>query len=437
LYVKVGVFQSFGQDSQPGSARTGPENTQVDEASAGDEAIPPRRGRLGVYQDGPFAVVRAGGATTVAPHPADAPFFRFLSGVGEHFESFVVFARTVAHDRGSRPDVLPPGTEAVELPDYGDLRRVPAVARSLVRTARAFWAGVDRVDTVWTFGPHPFEFLLVAVALVRGRRVVLGVRQDTPAYFRARLPSPRWKPVLVAVDGMDAVHRLLARRIPTTVVGTENAQRYASRRGRIFAMTPTLVRANDLVAEPAPRDWSGPIELLTVGRIDREKNPLLLVEAVAALGRERPAGFRLTWVGLGPLADAVREHAAALGIAEAVELPGYIPFGPELLARYRRAHAFVHVSLTEGVPQVLTEAHASGTPIVATDVGGVRAALEDGRAGLLVPPDDLDALVGAVRRLAADERLRAHLVERGLELARVRTLEAEAARVAAFIGDAR
>lgn len=409
----------------------------MEETRPADETIGLRRGRLGVYQDGPFAVVRADGATSIAPDPADAPFFRFLSGVGDHFESFVVFARTVARERGSRPDVLPPGTEAVELPDYGDLRRVPAVARSLIRTARAFWTGVDRVDTVWTFGPHPFEFLLVAVALVRGRRVVLGVRQDTPAYFRARLPSPRWKPALVAVHGMDALHRLLARRIPATVVGTENARRYASRRGRVFAMTPTLVRAADLVAEPPPRDWSKPIELLTVGRVDREKNPLMLVDAVAALGRERPAGFRLTWVGLGPLAHAVREHAAALGIAEAVELPGYIPFGPELLERYRRAHAFVHVSLTEGVPQVLTEAHASGTPIVATDVGGVRGALDDGRAGLLVPPDDVEALVAAVRRLVGDERLRSQLVERGLELARARTLEGEAARVAAFIRDAR
>lgn len=405
----------------------------MDEATPAHEAARPRKGRLGVYQDGPFTIVRVEGATRVAPDPADAPFFRFVSGVAEHFDAFVVFARAVRRESDAATELLPPGTEAVELPDYGDLRRLPAVARSLFRTAGTFWRGVRRVDVVWTFGPHPFEFLLVAVAIARGRRVVLGVRQDTPAYFRARLPSARWKPVLVAVDAMDAFHRLLARRIPTAVVGAENEQRYANRRARVLTMTPSLVRAADVVDEPAPRDWSQRIELLTVGRVDREKNPLLLVEAVAALQRQRPAGFRLTWVGLGPLADAVRGHAEALGIADAVELPGYIPFGPDLLQRYRNAHAFVHVSLTEGVPQVLTEAHASGTPVVGTDVGGVRAALDDGRAGLLVPPDDLAALVDAVRRLVADERLRSQLVARGLELARTRTLEAEAARVAAFI----
>ena len=115
---------------------------------------------------------------------------------------------------------------------------------------------------------------------------------------------------------------------------------------------------------------------------------------------------------------------------------GYVPFGPDLLGLYRDAHAFVHVSLTEGAPQVLVEALASGTPIVATDVGGVRAALDGGGAGLLVPPSDAEALAAAVLRLADDSALRSRLIAHGLELARTRTLEVEAARVADFLRDA-
>jgi D-inositol-3-phosphate glycosyltransferase len=80
---------------------------------------------------------------------------------------------------------------------------------------------------------------------------------------------------------------------------------------------------------------------------------------------------------------------------------------------------------------------ASGAPVVATDVGGVRTALDDGRAGLLVPPADLEALVDAVLRISDDEALRRRLSEHGLELARTRTLEAEAGRVAAFLLDER
>jgi glycosyltransferase involved in cell wall biosynthesis len=235
---------------------------------------------------------------------------------------------------------------------------------------------------------------------------------------------------------MDGLHRLLARRIPATVVGTANAERYGSRKGRVLTMMPSLVREEDVVREPPQRDWTGVLDLLTVGRIDAEKNPLLLVEALANVERLRPGKFRLRWAGVGPLTDDVRHRADELGIGDRIELLGYVPFGPKLLSEYRHAHVFLHVSWTEGVPHVLVEALSSGTPIVATDVGGVRAALDGGAAGLLVPPGDAAALTNALLQLVDDDRLRTRLVEHGLDLARERTLEREAARVAAFLRNA-
>jgi glycosyltransferase involved in cell wall biosynthesis len=389
---------------------------------------------LGVYQDGRFRLVVTEDGERLAPDPADFPFLRFVSEVAERFDGCVVFARVVdSHHPSASSLLLPAHVRPVRLPDYGDMRRLLAVARATARTTRSFWHGLAEVDVVWAFGPHPFELLLVALASARGKRVVLGVRQDTPEYFRARLPSPRWKPVLGAIRAMDALNRLLARRLSATVVGETAAARYANRRGRVLTMRPSLVRAADVVQEPDPRDWSGEVELLTVGRIDAEKNPFLLVDAMAELERLRPGRYRLRWVGAGPLAEPVRTRVAELGLEGRFELPGFVPFGPELLALYRRAHALVHVSLTEGVPQVLVEALASGTPVVATDVGGIGAALEAGGAGLLVPPADLQALVAAVQLLSDDAELRTRLVGRGLELARDWTLEAEAERVAAFL----
>jgi len=389
--------------------------------------------RIGVYQDGPFRLLETADGRRIAPDPVDAPFLRFVSEVGDRFGSLVLFARIVGSTGADPRLLLPPTVRVVELPDYGNLRRLLAVGRASLRTSAAFWRGLAEVDLVWAFGPHPFELLLVVLAVLRRKRVVLGVRQDTPAYFRSRLPSGRWKPLLAGVRVLDAFNRLLARRLAATVVGEPAAARYASKRGRVLAMAPTLVRAEHLVSESPERDWSGTIDLFSVGRIDAEKNPLLAVEAIALLERARPGRYRLRWAGVGPLEDAVRQRAAELGVAERIELLGYIPFGPGLLDLYRSAHALLHVSLTEGVPQVLVEALASGTPVVATDVGGVRAALEGGEAGLLAPPSDADALATAVLRLSDDAELRNRLVARGLELARERTLEAEAARVADFL----
>ena len=119
-----------------------------------------------------------------------------------------------------------------------------------------------------------------------------------------------------------------------------------------------------------------------------------------------------------------------------IEFHGYVPFDQGLLDLYRRADIFVHVSLTEGMPKVLIEALASGTPIVGTDVGGVRRGMRDGAVALLVPPDDLGSLVQAVQRVAADAELREELVIAGLDLADELTLEAQADGVVRFIDTA-
>jgi glycosyltransferase involved in cell wall biosynthesis len=129
----------------------------------------------------------------------------------------------------------------------------------------------------------------------------------------------------------------------------------------------------------------------------------------------------------------VRERAAELGVLDRIEFHGYVPYDGGLLDLYSRAHMFVHVSLSEGMPKVLIEALACATPIVATDVGGVRTAMADGSVALLVPPDDLDSLVDAVLRISDEPELRESLVARGLERVTDLTLEAEADRVAGFM----
>jgi glycosyltransferase involved in cell wall biosynthesis len=329
---------------------------------------------------------------------------------------------------------LPPTVRFVALPYYADLTQLRAVGAAALGTSRRVWAALARLDTIWVFGPHPFSLMIVALARLRRRKVVLGVRQETLAYFRARLPSRRWAPAMILIHALDRSYRLLARSFGTVVIGQAIARRYGGKGPKLLPLiSDSVVPAREVAAEPVTRDWTGALELLTVGRIDPEKNPLLLVDALAELERQEPGRYRLAWAGGGPLAERVRERAEALGISDRLQLHGWVPFGPELLTLYRRAHLFVHVSLTEGVPRVITEALAFALPIVATDVGGVRTALDDGRAGLLVPRNDRTALVATIRRLAGDAELREILVTRGLKLARERTLEAQAELVAEFI----
>jgi glycosyltransferase involved in cell wall biosynthesis len=379
--------------------------------------------RLGLYIDAQYR--RAGGR--VLTNYETAPFLQFGCEVGAHFDELVLFGREGGEDV-DHP--LPEGVALAPLPFYPSLAHLGAVVAAMVRLPFALWRGLDRVDMVWCFGPHPFSLLLALLALVRRKRVALGVRQDTMTYFRTRLRGRAGRPLLVPLRLLDLAWRALARRVPVTVVGQDIERRYGGPRPGVLNMQISLLREADVAEAPRAAPPGDEVALLTVGRIDVEKNPLLLIDALAELGPR----WRLTWVGTGPLAAAVAERAEEHGIAGRVELPGFVVPGPELLARYRAADAFVHVALTEGVPQVLVEAMGTGLPVVATAVGGVSAALEDGAAGLLVPPDDRDALVAAVRALATDDEGRLRRAERGLALARERTLEAEGGRVARWLG---
>lgn len=389
-------------------------------------------GRLGVYLDTAYRTDPAepGRAFT---NSELLPFLRFVCEVGSHFRKLVLFGRRDPGSSGA-DHAVPGPVEIVSLPYYRSLTRALEVIRATPGTLRGMWRGLDRVDTVLVFGPYPFSLPLVLFALARGKRVVLGVRQDTMRYFRSRLPYPAAVPVLAPLWGVDLAYRALSRRLPTAVVGEHLECQYGGPRDGLTALRVSLVRARDVVREPPRQDWSGRISLLTVGRIEPEKNPLLLVDALAELERRQPGRFRLQWIGEGRLQDEVRQRAVERGAAEAIELSGFVPFGPDLLRSYRDSHLFVHVATTEGFGQVLAEAMASGLPIVATAVGGVPAALDGGRAGLLVPPLRRTALVEAIERMSADAKLRARLSARGLELARRHTLEAEAARLAAIAG---
>ncbi|NEQ85327.1 MAG: glycosyltransferase family 4 protein, partial [Moorea sp. SIO2I5] len=86
----------------------------------------------------------------------------------------------------------------------------------------------------------------------------------------------------------------------------------------------------------------------------------------------------------------------SLGIAKQVCFLGMRKDIPDLLAA---ADGFVLSSAWEGMPNVVMEALASSTPVVATDVGGVRELVEDGKSGFVVPPRDSSALSKAMKTL--------------------------------------
>ncbi len=357
-------------------------------------------------------------------------FVVFLEALRPHVQRLVLVGR-MDPTPGSSHYPLSEETELVGLPHYESLAHPLSVVRSLAISLVRFWRLLDEVDTVWVLGPYPHSVALALVTILRRRTLVLGVRQDMPAYVRSRRPNRAW--MHMGADVLEAIWRLLARRHAVVVVGPELGEKYRRAR-RLLATSVSLVSERDVVGEEAlsARDYDGELELLTVGRLDAEKNPLLLAEIMALL---QPGRWRMIVCGDGPMGPALQDRLAERGLLDRVELRGYVPIDGGLLELYRKSHAFLHVSLTEGFPQVLIEAFASGLPVVATAVGGVPAAAGD--AALLIPPSDARAAALALQRIAADPQLRARLVHAGLGRAREMTLEAESGRLAVFLARAR
>jgi len=319
---------------------------------------------------------------------------------------------------------LPESTRFVGLPHYETLARPFEVLGSISRSLGRFWRVLDGVDAVWLMGPFLHSIAFVGLAALRHKRIALGVRQNLPALTRSRT-GLRW--MHWAADILEAVWKLLAFRLPVVVVGPELARRYRHAQA-LLPITVSLISERDIGA-PA-RNWDGPRQILSVGRLEREKNPLLLADI---LSRLRTAGgdWRLVVCGDGPMQADLKERLFDLGLSDYSELCGYVPLRTGLLDVYRSAHALLHVSWSEGLPQVLFEAFATGLPVVATAVGGVAEAAQG--AALLIPPGNSESAVLALERLAAEPALRETLTVAGLERARTHTIEVETARVAAFI----
>lgn len=150
----------------------------------------------------------------------------------------------------------------------------------------------------------------------------------------------------------------------------------------VEAFRPRSIRTDD-----------GTIRLVSVGRLEADKRPLLLLDAFA-LARRRDERLRLELIGRGPQEEAVRRHAEGLGVQDALRISGQLS-SAEVATRVADAHAFVSASQVETFGVAIAEAQAAGTPVVAFAVTAIPE-IVDATAGRLV-----DGAAGADELAAA------------------------------------
>jgi len=289
---------------------------------------------------------------------------------------------------GPHWDELPAGVQRVALGTRHVNSALPALVRYLRRVRpAALLSDKDRVNRA--------AIIARALARVDCR---LGVRLGTTVSVnlasRGRLD--RW----LQTWSMRTLYRHAdAVLVPSQGAADDLARHAHLPRDRI-RVVPSPILTPDLVqraAAPAQHPWfddrSVPV-ILGVGELSERKDFATLVRAHALLYARRPC--RLLILGEGRRRGELERLAATLGTRDAVALPG---FAPDPYPYMARAAVFALSSRWEGMPVVLIEALALGTPVVACDCpSGPRELLDDGRVGGLVPVGDAAALAAALEQ---------------------------------------
>jgi len=163
--------------------------------------------------------------------------------------------------------------------------------------------------------------------------------------------------------------------------------------------------------DPAVAKFERPT-VLYLGRMKKYKSIQHVIVALGKVRRKLPEA-QLMIVGTGDYLSQLKRLAASLGLAEAVEFPGFVSQG-EKVRRMRQAHVAVLPSLKEGWGLTNIECNACGTAVVAADSPGLRDSVDNGVSGLLYRYGDIDELAEKLSAILGDAQRRQRLEQGGI-----------------------
>lgn len=224
-----------------------------------------------------------------------------------------------------------------------------------------------------------------------GKRVILSERADPGTKLFAKNLSKK-----------DILGNFLTRKLgffhlaDWMVFQTPDAQAYFGRRLR----EKSCIIPNPLDTEHLPARYTGIREkcIVAAGRFSHEKNFPMLFQAFAQFHKGHP-DYRLLLFGDGCLRETYTKMIRELGIAEYVEMPGFVK---DLTEQMNRKAMYVSTSDHEGISNSMLEALGMGVPTIVTDcpVGGARMFVENDVNGILIPMGDAEALTRAMNKIA-------------------------------------
>jgi len=240
------------------------------------------------------------------------------------------------------------------------------LSRILRKKSLLYLSGSQAESVKWTYGGTPLGSLLYNI---------IAIIETLNMHLATKMVA--YTPSIVETLHLD----LYRNKILTT------GARYVDTKE--FAQTTAITDRKDVIGY--------------VGRLSREKGVLNLIQAMPEIVHERPA-VQLCIIGEGPLHDAARRMTQENGLIERVRFLGEIPHHriPTCLNEMK---LLVMPSYTEGLPTILLEAMACGTPVLATPVGNIPDIIDDGENGFIIPANSPSILAAAIVAALSNDKL--------------------------------
>jgi len=256
-------------------------------------------------------------------------------------------------------------------------------------------------DLLHSFG---FETRSALVSLRCGVPVscfIQGIAEDLYQFFRKR----SWLEATVMRWG----ERIASMRVPWMIAETQYARNWALRHNpnaKVVLIPHPLRKA--FLRLPSPSFGQ---RVLAVGALEEWKGMDTVIRAFAMT---KTGNADLMIVGRGSQRRALENLALSLGVSERVEFAGTLGV-EELIREMGRAGVFVVASRADTSPNVLSEAHAAGLPVVGTRAGGIPEMIEHGVDGYHVEVDNLGALASRIEDLLSDVEMARRMGRKGRE----------------------
>lgn len=277
----------------------------------------------------------------------------------------------------------------------------------------------------------PFSAVMALIRPKRPRVYQMTADVISAAAARKHLRGARRWIAGVGARVIDRVQRYLIGSSSARLVahGDQLWKQFGTENG-ISILSGTLHR-DEILSVRRSRPLGDPFRVLYVGYLRYWKGIDVLLDAFDAVRTNIPDA-ELRIVGSADdnchgVDELIRSRVERESATSAIALVGNKKFGPALFQEYADADVLVVPSRGgEGTPRVLVEARAFACPVIGTRVSGIPSSINDEADGLLVPPEDADALGRAILRIAREQPLRDRLKSAGVERARRSTIESMA-----------